>query len=75
MIESAGRWTRAEAETMTRHCGPDRKIELVADPRGPDALQDFSIWVILLGLAYVAALLPVAACSAAKNWIVKPTKR
>ena len=50
MIESAGRWTRAEAEAMTRYCGPDRRVELVADPFGPDAFQDFSIWVMLLGL-------------------------
>ena len=77
MIESAGRWTHAEVETMTRYCGPDRKIELVPDPYGPDAFQNFSSWVILLGAAYVIvgaayviALLPVAACLAVKDRLV-----
>jgi hypothetical protein len=36
-LGQAGKWTRLEAEAMTRHCGPEKKISLVPDPYGPDA--------------------------------------
>jgi lysozyme len=36
-LGQAGKWTRVEAEAMTRHCGPEKKIALVPDPYGPDA--------------------------------------
>lgn len=39
-IDAAGKWTQAEAEAMTRHCGPEKKIMLIPDPYGPDALVE-----------------------------------
>lgn len=37
-LGQAGKWTRDEAEAMTRHCGGEKKIRLIPDPYGPDAL-------------------------------------
>ncbi len=36
-LGQAGKWARSEAEAMTRHCGPEKKIALVPDPYGADA--------------------------------------
>lgn len=32
-IASAGRWTRAEAEAQTRHCGPEKRIKIQDEKR------------------------------------------
>lgn len=36
-LGGAGRWTRSDAEAMTLHCGPEKKIDIVPDPYGPFA--------------------------------------